>query len=281
MTSGLKPAEVSTLRRAIGIHSLGQKVRLTVSLTQREIMGRYKGSVLGLLWSMATPLMMLGIYTFVFGAVFKSRWAEASTESSIGQFSVILFVGLIIYQLMAETVTRAPNIMLANASYVKKVVFPLEILVPVALGTSLFHAIVSFAILLPFVYTVFGNIPATAILIPVILAPFVLLVLGISWFLASIGTYVRDIGQFVGTAVTALLFMAPVFFPASALPEWLQPWLKLNPLSLPVDQTREVLIFGRLPDFQALAIYSAISIAVSALGYIWFEKTRKGFADVL
>lgn len=262
-------------------HNFGQKIRLIYSLTKREVLGRYRGSVLGLVWSMVTPLMMLGIYTFVFGMVFQSRWVSGDGAASPGEFSVILFVGLILFQLLADTVTRAPSLMLSNASYVKKVVFPLEILVPVTLGTALFHALVSLIILLPFVYLVFGGIPITTVLLPVVVLPLIIMVLGLSWFLASIGVYLRDIGQFVGTAVTALLFLAPIFFPLTALPIWLQPWLKFNPLSLPVNQAREVLIFGNPPNFVDLGIYTIVAGIVCVLGLLWFQKTRKGFADVL
>ena len=236
---------------------------------------------MGLLWTMVTPLLMLGIYTFVFGTVFKSRWATSSAEASPAEFAVILFTGLIIYQFLSEPIGRAPTLMLANINYVKRVVFPLEILVPVTIGTSLFHALVSFAILLPFVYAVFGGIPLTALLLPLILAPLVLLVTGLCWFLASLGTYVRDINQIVATALTALLFLAPIFFPITALPEWLQPWVALNPLSVPVHLSREVLIFGQLPDFTMLGVYTAVSIVICAAGFLWFQRTRKGFADVL
>lgn len=262
-------------------HSLRQKLRLTFSLSQREILGRYRGSALGLFWSIATPLMMLGVYTFVFGTVFKSRWSGLGSEASAGQFSVILFSGLIIFQLLSETITRAPTLILANANYVKKVIFPLEVLVPVSIGTSLFHSLISLLMLLPFIYLTFGSIPITALLLPVTLVPVLLMLAGIGWFLASIGVFVRDIGQFIGTIVTALLFLAPIFFPLTALPDWLQPWLSLNPLTVPVEQTREVLIFGRLPDFEALGIYTAIAFVILLAGYGWFQKTRKGFADVL
>ena len=266
-----------------GTHPEGSafKLRLIGVLVRREIEGRYRGAGLGLVWTIVTPLLMLGVYTFVFGTVFRSRWATSSADASPAEFAVILFVGLILFQLLAETVNRAPSLMITNTSYVKKVVFPLEILVPVALGTALFHACISLLVLLPFIFWVFGDIPVTAVFLPFVIAPLILMILGISWFLASVGTYLRDVGQFVGTAVTALLFMAPIFFPLSALPVWLQPWLVLNPLTVPVQQARDVLIFGQLPDFAQLAGYTLVSMTVCLLGYIFFQKTRKGFADVL
>ncbi len=261
--------------------SFKQKVQLTRSLSWREIVGRYKGSALGLFWSMLTPVFMLGIYTFVFGTVFKSRWASSSADASPLEFAVILFIGLILFQIMSDTVGRAPGLIIGNTNYVKKVVFPLEILVPVAMGTALFHGFVSLLILLPFIYFVFGAIHWTIILLPFVIAPFTLLVMGASWFLASLGTFARDIGQVIGTILTAMLFLAPIFFPLEALPEWIRPVVVLNPLSLPVEQAREVLIFGNLPNWSALGVYSLIAIAICVLGFIWFQKTRKGFADVL
>ncbi|MEL6858021.1 MAG: ABC transporter permease [Pseudomonadota bacterium] len=262
-------------------HSLTKMARLTFSLVRREVQSRYRGSALGLIWSMVTPVLMLGVYTFVFGVVFKSRWTTSSEDAAPIEFAVILFIGLIVFQLMSETVIRAPTLIQSNVAFVKKVVFPLEVLVPVALGTALFHALVSLFILLPFIYFVFGHVPITGILLPLVWLPFLLLVAGLSWFLASLGTFVRDIGQFVGTVVTALLFLAPVFFPLSALPEWLQPWLILNPITIPIDQSRQVLIFGELPDWGLFGSYSAAGLITCLIGFFWFQRTRKGFADVL
>ncbi len=260
---------------------LRRNLRLIGVLARREIEGRYRGSVLGLLWSFLTPLFMLAIYTFVFGTVFQSKWVTSAADASPAEFAVILFTGLIVYQIFSEPVNRAPTLILGNVSYVKKVVFPVHILVPVSLCTALFHAVVSFLMLLPFVYLVMGTIPLTALLMPLTIAPLMILVLGVSWFLASLGTYIRDIGQFVGTVVTAVLFLAPIFFPLTALPVWLRPWLVLNPLTIPVQQTREVLIFGQIPDFAALGLYTLVASVVFMAGYFWFQKTRKGFADVL
>lgn len=274
-------SEIPAAATGVATPAKSSNIRLTWELTKREIESRYRGSALGLIWSMITPLLMLGIYTFVFGTVFQSRWGQTDTHTPPAQFAVILFVGLIVYQIFAETITRAPTLMIANPNYVKKVVFPLEILVPVAIGNALFHAGVSLLILLPFVYLVMGAIPLTSLLLPLVVVPLLLLAAGAGWFLASLGTYTRDIGQFVGTLATALLFLAPIFFPSSALPVWVQPWLALNPVTVPVEQAREVLIFGNLPNWDLLWSYSLIAIIFCASGYLWFQKTRKGFADVL
>lgn len=261
--------------------SIVSKLYLLLPLIRREIIGRYRGSALGILWSLLTPLFMLAVYTFVFGQVFKARWAGASENASMGEFAVTLFAGLIVFQLFSEVVTRAPTLILANQNYVKKIVFPLEILVPVALGSALFHMAVSLIVLFAFMLPIYGGVPWTALLLPLVLLPYCLSILGLSWFLASLGTYVRDIGQVLGTLVTALMFFSPIFYPASALPDWIQPWLVLNPIALPVEQARDLLIFGKLPDFAQLGYYSFVAMIVAVLGYQFFQKTRKGFADVL
>lgn len=255
---------------------------LVLHLVRCDVIGRYRGSVLGVAWSLVSPLLMLSVYTFVFGAVFNARWRpDATAEASTAEFAVILFAGLIVFHLFSEVITKAPTLMLDHANYVKKIVFPLEILVPVALGSALFHALVSFAVLLAFILVVHGTLPWTALLLPLIIAPFCLVILGLGWFLASLGTYLRDIGQMLGTVVTALMFLSPIFYPLSALPEWLRPFLLLNPIAFPVAEARDLLIFGIAPDFVALALYCVIAAAIAALGYAWFQQTRRGFADVV
>lgn len=259
---------------------------LILQLIHREIAGRYRGSMLGMLWSLITPLFMLGVYTLVFGSIFKARWSgvdagAASAQHSVGEFAVILFPGLIVFQLFAEVINRAPTLVLSNRNYVKKIVFPLEVLPLVALGSALFHAGVSLVVLLAFMIAFMGHVPLTALLLPFVIAPFMLMILGLSWFLASLGVYVRDVAQLLGTIVTALMFLSPVFFPASALPEQVRALLFLNPIALPIEEARNVLLWGRTPDWIALGLYTVVALAVAALGRLWFEKTRKGFADVL
>ncbi|AZO25102.1 ABC transporter permease [Mesorhizobium sp. M1E.F.Ca.ET.045.02.1.1] len=257
---------------------------LTISLIRREVVGRYRGSAFGLFWSLLNPLFMLAVYTFVFGFVMKSRWQmpdQQNAQHSTGEFAVILFCGLIVYQFFAEVVSLAPGLVVANASYVKKVVFPIQILPAVSAGAALFHAGVSLMVLLVFAYIVFGHIPFTVVLAPVMFAPLIVMVLGIAWALASIGVYFRDMGQIVAPLVTATLFLSPVFFQRTSLPIWLQPWLSLNPLAVPVESFRNVVIFGVQPDWTSLGNYSVVAIAVAFIGYQFFQKTRKGFADVL
>ncbi|HVW57979.1 MAG TPA: ABC transporter permease [Rhizobiaceae bacterium] len=259
-------------------------IGLILSLTHREIIGRYRGSMFGLFWSLLNPLFMLAVYTFVFGIVMRSRWSMPNGQEahhSTGEFAVILFSGLIAFQFFAEVVSLAPNIIISNANYVKKIVFPIQILPVVSAGAALFHAAVSLLVLLFFVYFVFGGIPFTVILTPMVFAPLVIMVVGVAWILSAIGVYFRDMSQIVQPFITATLFLAPIFFQRTSLPSWLQPYLSLNPLAIPVEAFRAVVIFGTQPNWTALGYYSLVAIAVALVGEQFFQKTRRGFADVL
>ncbi|BBP58654.1 ABC transporter permease [Pseudomonas sp. St316] len=248
-------------------------------LIRREVIGRYKGSMLGILWSFFTPVFMLVVYTFVFSVVFKARWSGGGESKS--EFALVLFAGLLVFNLFSECVNRAPGLVLANTNYVKKIVFPLETLPLVSLGAALFHMGVSVLAWLVFYIVLFGTPPVTALLLPVVLFPLVLLTLGISWFLASISVYLRDIGQFIGIIITAMLFLSPIFYPLSTLPQSYQVALQANPLTLPVEMVRDVMFWGKAPQWEHLAAYSAISVLIACAGFAWFQRTRKGFADVI
>lgn len=253
---------------------------LIVALTKREVIGRYRGSFMGLAWSFLNPVLMLIVYTFVFSVVFRARWGGDGDESK-ASFAVVLFVGMIVHSLFAECVNRAPGLIVSNASYVKKVVFPLEILPVVAMGATLFHTMVSMFILIVVMLFLKNSVPVTALYFPLIIFPLLPGTLGIAWALASLGTFVRDIAQTTGIITTVMMFLAPVFYSASNLPETFQVWLFLNPLTFIIEQARGVVISGRHPEWSGLAIYSLISFAIAWLGFFWFQKTRKGFADVL
>jgi lipopolysaccharide transport system permease protein len=256
-------------------------LELATALTRREIAGRYRGSLLGMAWLVLNPLLMLLTFTFVFGVVFQARWSGAGTGVSIAEFAVILFVGLTTFQFFAEVANRAPVLIVANANYVKKIVFPLEILPVVAVAVAMFQAAVGFALALPAVLLLTGRLPVTALLLPVVLVPYVLLTAGVAWMLAGLGTYVRDVAQVSASVVTMLLFLSGIFFPLSALPGWVQGWVMLSPVTLPVDQVREVLVFGRMPDWSALGWYWLAAVVVAGAGLAFFRAVRRGFADVL
>ncbi|GAB4278002.1 MAG: ABC transporter permease [Methylomicrobium sp.] len=252
---------------------------LIMRMVKREVVGRYRGSWLGLIWSFVTPVLMLAIYTFVFSFVFKARWDQQ--PASPYEFALVLFAGLIVFNLFSECVSRAPMLILQNTNYVKKIIFPLEILPWVALGSALFHAGISLLVLLIFLGLSGHTFTLSMLWLPLIWLPFVLLIVGLSWFLASLGVFLRDINQIIGMLMTVLLFMCPIFYPLSTLPDSVSRFLFLNPLTLIVEQTRAVLIWGRQPDWSGLSFYTLTALAIAWLGWVWFNKTRKGFADVL
>lgn len=262
------------------VRSLWLNRQLIAQMTRREVVGRYKGSAMGLAWSFLHPVFMLAVYTFVFSVVFKSRWGVDSDESRTA-FAVVLFVGMIVHGFFAEVLNRAPSLVLANANYVKKVVFPLEILPVIVAGTALFHGLVSLLVLLGAMMIFNGYVNPTAIFIPVVLLPLIVLTMGLAWLLASLGVFLRDVGQTIGIVTMIMMFLAPVFYPVTALPEEMRPWIMANPLTFIIEQARDVLVWGRAPDWGGLAVYLLAAAVVAWAGYAWFQQTRKGFADVL
>ncbi|MGX2040488.1 ABC transporter permease [Methylocaldum sp. MU1018] len=249
------------------------------ALIKREVVGRYRGSVLGILWSFFNPVFMLVVYTFVFSVVFKARWNGGGDSKT--EFALILFAGLMVFNLFAECVNRAPGLIISNINYVKKIIFPLEILPVVSFGAAIFHTAISFVVWLLFFLLFLGLPPITALLLPITIFPLMLFTLGLTWFLASLGVYLRDVGQFIGIIITALMFLSPIFYPVSVLPEEYQPFLLINPLTPMIEQVRDILIWGKAPDWYSLVGYFAASAVIAWLGFVWFQKTRKGFADVL
>lgn len=262
------------------VASLLRNRSLISHLVRREVIGRYRGSVLGVVWSFFNPVLMLIVYTFVFSVVFKARWGDAAGTTH-SDFAVILFVGMIIHGLFSEVANRAPGIILANPTFVKRVVFPLEVLPWIAMGAALFHVAISLVVLLLAQLILSQHVPWTAVLFPLVLAPLVLGTMGIAWFLASIGVYVRDVGQTIGILTTIMLFLAPVFYPVSALPPAYQVVMHINPLTFAIEEGRKLLLFGELPNWGGLLVYVAASISSAWGGFWWFQKTRKGFADVV
>jgi lipopolysaccharide transport system permease protein len=259
--------------------SLWRNRDLIWQLAKREVIGRYRGSVAGLLWSFLNPLLLLVVYTFVFSVVFKARWSTGSDSKT--EFAILVFAGMIVHAVFSESVNRAPTLILGNANYVKKIVFPLEILPWVALGSSLFHAAVSLVVLLLFFGAVNLHFHPTTVLAPIVLLPLLFYAMGVTWFLASLGVFIRDVAQTTGLITSVLMFTSPVFYPLSALPERYHPILYLNPLTLVIEQFRDVAIWGRMPNWRATLLSLIASVIVAWLGFAWFQKTRRGFADVI
>lgn len=261
------------------IEALLRNRQLILSLTKREIAARYRGTMGGMLWAVINPLLMLSVYTFVFSVIFKARWGQEATSNT--EYALVVFVGLLVFQVFSECINRAPTLIIGNASYVKKVIFPLEILPYCAMGAALFQCAISLGIWM-LAYCLFMGAPhLTALLLPLVILPFLMLTIGVSWFLASLGVYVRDTSQIVGIVTTVLFFMSPIFYPITAVPEKFLTLYHLNPVTYAVEQARDVLFFGRYPDPLSLGLFYLASALVAWLGFAWFQKTRKGFADVL
>jgi lipopolysaccharide transport system permease protein len=259
--------------------SLWRHRSLVHTLTRRDVVGRYRGSVLGILWSLFHPILMLAVYTFVFGVVFKAQWFAGGTSRT--GFALELFAGLLVFNLFAECVNRAPGLVLAHAGYVKKVAFPLEVLPWVSLGSALFHFMAGLLVWIAFHLCFFGLPRPGLLLLPVVLAPLFLGTLGVSWLLASLGVYLRDLGQITGIATTVLMFLSPVFYPLTALPPQYRFLLVLNPLT-PVIENARAAMTGAGPSIDAMFVMQLVaSVLLAWLGFAWFQKTRKGFADVL
>jgi lipopolysaccharide transport system permease protein len=252
---------------------------IIAQMGRRDVVGRYRGSFVGLLWSFFNPLLMLIIYTFVFGVIFKSHWA-----GQVGgkfEFAIILFAGMNINSMFAECANRAPTLIIENTNFVKKVVFPLETLAWSTLGSALFHLLVSTLVLLAISLLVLGTVPWTIVLFPIVVAPFLPFIAGLIWLLSSLGVFLRDLKQAMGIITAALMFLAPIFYPMEQSPPDYRNLLYLTPLTAIVEASRDVLVWGRLPDWGMLGVYTLVSCTFAWIAFAWFERSRKGFADVL
>lgn len=252
---------------------------LISALIWRDVMGRYRGSLAGIFWSFLNPLFSLVMYTFVFGVIFKARWG-LQAESTF-DFALILFAGLIVHALLSDCISLAPYLVLGSPAYVKQVVFPLEILPLVSLGSGIFHTAISLFLLILVWIITHGEAPLAMLFIPFLLAPLCLISLGCGWFLSATAVYFRDIGQIVSFISKALLFFSPIFYPASSVPEPFRSLMKLNPLTYIIENIRDGMVRGEFPELRSYLIYSLVSLAVAWIGYIWFQKLRSGFADVI
>lgn len=252
---------------------------LIKTLVKREVIGRYRGSVLGMLWSFFNPVFMLAVYTFVFSVVFRARWGTGS--SSKAEFALVLFSGLLIFNLFSECIIRAPSLVISNVNYVKKVVFPLEILPWVVFGSALFHTAISLVVWLLFYVVIFGVPHITLLLFPIVLIPLMCFTMGISWLLCSLGTYLQDVEHIVVIIVTALMFLTPIFYPITAVPEKFRRIIYINPLAFITENARDVLFWGKPPEWTLFICFTVLSVLAAWIGFAWFQKTRKGFADVI
>ncbi|OBU66945.1 sugar ABC transporter permease [Stenotrophomonas maltophilia] len=261
------------------LRSLLSNRKLIRALAAREIAARYRGSLLGLAWALVQPIFMLAIYTFVFSEVFKARWPGGSGTRT--EFALVLFSGLLVFNLFSEVFNRSPQLIVGNANYVKKVVFPLEILPVVSVLTAMFSLAVNLLVWFVFYIVSYGMPPVTALLLPLALLPMVLFMTGLAWLLSALGVFLRDTAQITAIITTAVMFLTPIFYPIDAIPPSFRPILNINPLAPVVAQIRDVLIWGKGLDPVVYPICLAVSALVFISGFAFFQKTRKGFADVL
>jgi lipopolysaccharide transport system permease protein len=269
-----------SIRPSEALKSFWRNRALIYALTKREVLGRYRGSLFGIFWSLISPILMLVIYTFVFSVIFKSRWDGSASDSRV-EFALVLFAGLIVFNLFSECISRAPALIISNINYVKKVIFPLEILPWVVMGGALFNFFISLFVWLC-VYVIFNGMPQpTFLLMPLVLIPYILFVMGICWFLSSFGVFIRDTSQMIGMLITILMFVSPIFYPVTALPLEYQKFLLLNPLAIPIEIMRDFIYWGVNADLITIIWYWIFSTITAALGFVWFQKTRKAFADVI
>lgn len=284
----MSPSSATPLQRLLAalnpaslVVNLCRHRHLIAQFTRREVQGRYQGNYLGILWSILTPLTMLAIYTFIFGVVFKARWPQAHGGDTLQGFALVMFAGQLAFQMVAEPVGRAAGTITGVPNFVKKVVFPLEILPVVQVLSGLFHVAMGMLVLVIADLALYGSTPWTVCLVPILALPMILLALGLSWFLSSLGVYVRDIGNFVGLALNVLIFATPIFYPITALPEQYRHLLYLNPLTPGVELIRSALITGDLPGLHLWLVAMVIGAVIAVLGHAWFVLTKHGFADVL
>lgn len=249
-------------------------------LVWREINQRYRASYLGMVWAFLTPLLMLLVYTFVFSVVLKTRW-RGEVETPPEEFALIVFSGLAAFSVFADVTSRAPSLVLAVPNYVKKVVFPLEVLPIVALGTALINSGIMVSAVFVGHLLLAHSISATFFLLPLMYLPLIFLCLGLGWFLASLGVYVRDIGQGIGLVVQMIFFLSGVFYPITIVPEPFRSFMLLNPIATIIIGFRQILLWGETPNWGLWAVWTVVALLFAWLAYIWFFKTKKGFADVM
>jgi lipopolysaccharide transport system permease protein len=253
---------------------------LVASLARREIRTRYAGAFLGGAWAVISPLVMLAIYSFVFGVVFRGKWGQSS-DQSLATFAIVIFCGISAFNIFQECAVKAPSLVVAQPNLVKRVVFPTETLVMSALAAALFQAGINFALVVGANYLATGTVHWTIVLLPITLLPLVFFTLGVSWLLCSLGVFFRDIQQMVGLIVNALLFLTPIFFALEALPPQIRVYAAINPLAPVIESIRAVVLWGTVPHFYQWVFSTFISWVVMQIGYAVFMRLKPTFADVI
>lgn len=274
-------ARIYPISPLMAVDALVRNRHMVIQLAKREVEGRYKGSLFGFAWALLNPLILLALYTFVFGYVFRARWGAGSNVYDSAEYAVILYAGLILHGFFAECLTRAPGLIVGNPNFVKKIVFPLELLAWAHHCAAWFHFFMSWMVLVAFQLFVFGHVPLTAFLLPFVILPCVLYAQGLMWGVSALTVYFRDLAQLIGLVVTCLLFASPVLYPLDSVPESFRGFLYLNPLTSSLEMFRSVMIWGRVPDLTELVCQILVGLGVFCGGLFIFQRSRSGFADVL
>lgn len=253
---------------------------LIFSMIKREISMKYKGSILGILWSVITPIILVGVYTFCFSYIFKASWKVEKVDIHI-PYALVLFAGLNIFTLFSEIFLRSPSLISGYSYLLKKTVFPVEVLAYVSVGSALFQLIINTSIIIFINIIVYNYFVWEIVFLPFIVLPFTVFLLAICWLLSTIGVFLKDISNLLNLLVTVLMFLSPVFFSLDSMPEPYKSIAVLNPLTLIIEETRKVLLYGLLPDFKSLSIYFLFSFCFMQLSYIFLLKVKKGFGDAI
>lgn len=262
------------------MRALSRKLDLLLNLAARDFKLRYRESVLGTIWAVLYPVVVLAVYTLVFSTIFSARWGGQPVVNKV-DYAVLLFIGLIVYGIFAETVARAPTAILSNPGFVKKVVFPLEVLPGVVLLSTIYRAAMECVAL--FIFFCFSSFSfhIEALLFPLILAPFVVLVFGLALIFSSLGVFLRDFDQFAALLARLMMYMLPVLYPVTIFPQTVRTLIESNPMAVFIEQIRGLVIFGQMPEWKQFGIACMWSLLTLAIGSFWFQKTRKGFSDVI
>jgi lipopolysaccharide transport system permease protein len=258
--------------------TLWQHRSLVLELTKREFSGRYRGSFGGVLWSFIQPLFLLAVYTMAFGVILQARWGDS--DSTI-DYALMLFAGLIVFNAFSEVLTKSALLITANPNFVKKVVFPLDLLPVIAVATAIIHAFISIMVWFLGYMVLFGTPVASVILFPLIFICFLPMLLGLGWLLSALGVFVKDIGQLTSMLSHTLLFLTPIFYSIDIAPPALQRLLMLNPLTFIVEQFRLVIFNGQLPDWTGLLVYFVLASIFAWVSLTLFRRLRPNFADMV
>ncbi len=259
---------------------ISDQIALIYQFVKRDVSARYRGSLLGMGWILLNPLLMLALYTFAFAGILQTRWPGSEARGGVG-YAMNLFAGLIVFNLFSEIAGRAPSLIVQHANLVKKVVFPISIFAWVGVFSSMTQLGFSFLVITVVVSLHSETFYLSTFAFPFVILAFLPFLLGVCWFFSAIGVYFRDLSQIINLVINLCLFLSPIFYPASALPDYLVGYMWLNPLTFIIEQSRLVLVDGLWPDWIGLLLYMTASGIFAAFGYWWFQRVRRGFADVL